>query len=264
MLSFPRRNLILPLIFILSTPLFFSCSHSRTESKEEHLRIKTQSDSVGVDTSQLNSINGNATWNQIMTNPQNVILTGLKDHRLVTVYKKVRPEQSRSYNYFDYQPDFVDGRSEHFMPGIDVIFGYNLIRVAHYDLKKEELNFLFDEPVLVKSLYFPSYKQDSLDNKPINRDYYLLSVYDGDTNQDSLLNRKDLRRFYYFNAAGTGKTQLIPGDYSVFRSEYDPANDVMYIFCRHDANKDGMANEKEPIHIFWIDLKAPAVAKRLY
>jgi hypothetical protein len=118
--------------------------------------------------------------------------------------------------------------------------------------------------VLVKSLYYPSFVQDSLYKKPITRNYYLVSAYDVDTNRDTLLNKKDLRRFYYFNATCSEKIQLLPPDYSVVRSEYDPKNDVMYIFARHDDNANGIIDRKEPLHIFWLSLTKPAAAKRLY
>ena len=45
---------------------------------------------------------------------------------------------------------------------------------------------------------------------------------------DTLINKKGLRRFYYFNASSTEKIQLIPADYAVVRSQYDPKNDVMF------------------------------------
>jgi hypothetical protein len=99
---------------------------------------------------------------------------------------------------------------------------------------------------------------------PINRNYYLVSVYDEDCNKDGFINRFDLRRFYYVDGVNQVKIQLIPPDYSVTRSQYDFQNDVMYIFAGHDENKNNKWEVKEPIHIFWIDLKNPAVAKRLY
>jgi hypothetical protein len=150
------------------------------------------------------------------------------------------------------------------MPGIDILYGYNLLNVAHYDLKTEKLNFLFDQPALIKTLYYPSSERDSLNGKPIIRNYYMVSVYDQDTNKDTLINKKDLRRLYLFNESSVTKTQLIPSDYSVIRSQYDAQNDVMYFFAKQDTNKNGVAESKEPIHIFWIRLNAPAAAKRLY
>lgn len=240
------------------------CSSNGGEDREEEIRIQTTI-TAQSDTSQMNSIRGNLSLAQIPSTPNSVVLTGLPQHRLVTVYREW-PEEKTKDGYFRkyYYDGYESERNPHFMPGIDLIYGYNLINVAHYDLTLEKLDYLFDHPVLIKSLYYPSFVQDSLDKKPITRDYYLISVYDADTNLDTLLNKNDLRRFYYYNAACTEKIQLIPSDYSVVRSQYDSKNDVMYIFARHDADHDGAAEKSEPLHIFWMRLKEPGKAKRLY
>lgn len=57
---------------------------------------------------------------------------------------------------------------------------------------------------------------------------------------------------------------MIPADYSVMRSQYDSQNDIMYLFARQDADKNGKVDTKEPTHIFWFSLKTPQQAKRLY
>ena len=48
---------------------------------------------------------------------------------------------------------------------------------------------------------------------------------------------------------------LIPFNYSVMSSEYDPDNDFMQVFERLDENKNGQMEYEESTHIFWIDLK---------
>jgi hypothetical protein len=242
-----------------------SCSHKKGDIKEEQIRISTTEEPDSA----INSVQGNIPLDKVATDPNSVVLTGLQQHRLVTIYKKRNDdkESGRSFGYSkSYYGDDENGASsyEHFMPGLDVIYGYNLLNLGHYDFKLEKLNLLFDHPVLIKTIYYPSYNQDSLNNKPINRTYYLISVYDTDTNKDTIINNKDLRRFYYFGADGLSKIQLIPSDYSVIRSEYDPKNDVMYIFAYYDENKNGVGEKKEPLHIFWINLKDPRIAKRLY
>lgn len=238
-----------------------SCSGNRHELREEQIRIApalTEIDSV-------NSIQGNVSFGEMNTYPQDVVLTGLPQHRLVTVYKSRKDDkQDRGRSSYYYYDDYSSDRFQHFMPGIDLLPGYNLLNIAHYDLTTEKLTFLFDQPVLVKSLYYPSFVQDSINKKPVNRDYYMVSVYDTDTNADTLLNKSDLRRFYHFNASCSKKTLLIPNDYSAVRSQYDRDNDIMYIFARHDSNKNGMIEKTEPLHVFWIDLKSPLAAKRLY
>jgi len=259
------RKLITPafLILLLTTA---ACS-KKVEVNDEQISAPDQPaiDSVS-DTSSFNSIQGNLSFGEIASEPNRIILTGINQHRLVSVYKiqnKAAKRESYRSDYY-YYDESESEHVQHFMPGIDLIYGYNLLNVAHYDMTTEKLNFLFDHPVLVKSLYYPSFEQDSIDDKPINRDYYLMSVYDNDTNADTLINKKDLRRFYYFNASGSDKTQLIPPDYSVVRSQYDAPNDVMYIFARQDTNHNGTAEKKEPLHVFWFDLKKPVQAKRLY
>jgi hypothetical protein len=251
--------------YALLVTLFFSCRTRQNDAKEEQISLDS-AETYEVSDSTINSIKGNLSLNQIPSFPSNVILTGMPDHRLVTVYKQ-KPVVKKSEAYFSSYQEYEvydDDRDRHYMPGIDLLYGYNLLNIAHYDIKKEQLNYLFDRPVLIKSLYYPSTVPDSIDKKPVNRDYYLVSAYDADTNRDTLLNRNDLRRFYYFNASASQKIQLIPSNYSVVRSEYDRANDVIYVFARHDANANGSADKREPLHIFWFSLKAPEAGKRLY
>ena len=47
-------------------------------------------------------------------------------------------------------------------------------------------------------------------------------------------------------------------------SDYDQANDLMFVFAKLDENGNGRADESEPIHIHWIDLKDPQRTGRLY
>lgn len=54
--------------------------------KEEQITISQEDHSANND-SALNSIQGNLSFSQITTKPNSVVLTGLADHRLVTVYK---------------------------------------------------------------------------------------------------------------------------------------------------------------------------------
>lgn len=253
------RIRIFPVVFICS--LFLLSCNTKRESKEEQISVNP-SDTQSNPDSILNSVQGNIAFSQIPTKPNAVILTGLANHRLVTVYKS-KTENGSSVSWNDYSGDESE-EMEHFMPGIDILYGYNLLNIAHYDFKTEKMNFLFNNPVLIKTVYYPAFEQDSINKKPINRDYYLVSVYDEDTNKDTLINKKDLRRFYCFDSTSTVKTLLVPADYTVIRSQYDSQNDVMYLFARQDSNKNGMGENSEPIHIFWISLKSPMKAKRLY
>ena len=104
--------------------------------------------------------------------------------------------------------------------------------------------------MLIKTLYYPSFKQDSLHKKPLTRNYYLVSVYDEDTNKDTLINKGDLRRFYYIDENNSQKARLIPADYSVIRAQYDSQNDMMYLFAKPDMNKNGSVENNEPMNVF--------------
>ena len=249
--------------------LILSCgilSCSRPVPAEEQLRvaISTAGEEARVDTT--NSVPGNVSLEQMPTSPKRVVLTGLPQHRLVAVYKSTlkKAEVRSSYSSEYWESD----EYTHFMPGLDLLFGYNLIKLSHYDMVSEKLNDLFDKPILVKSLYYPSWVQDSIgekqNRKPITRDYFMVSAYDEDTNADTLINRHDLRRLYHFNAACTQKTMLLPPNYSVVRSQYDRDNDAMFVYAIHDANGNGRTENTEPTHVFWINLKSPAPAKRMY
>jgi hypothetical protein len=262
----------------LGLALLTGCFFDETKTKEEEeISLSEAGAEPGTVPDSLNSVPGNAAFGQVASRPHRVVLTGLPGHRLVTVYK-TKPEkkdgegvveQVRSYARTDYDGE-QEGGQEHFMPGLDILYGHNLLNIAHYDLQAEKLDFWFKRPVLVRNVYYPSYAPDSLDRKPVVRDYFLVSAYDQDTNQDSLINRRDLRRFYHLRVAqlaaqpAAQPTALVPANYSVLRSQYDPANDAMYVFAQLDANQNGTAERAEPIHVFWISLKAPAPAKRLY
>jgi hypothetical protein len=253
---------IIPAIFVLALSLA-ACTPRTGEQKEEQIRI-----TEGHNDTTYNSVQGNIALDQIPTSPNSVVLTGLKDQRLITVYKyKVDTNKEKNRSSWANSNDFGGSEyaiEEHYMPGLDILRGYNLLNLVHYDMKTGKHNFLFDHPALIKTLYFPSFVQDSLDKKPINRNYFLISGYDEDTNKDSLINRKDLRRLYHFNDSCTVVTRLIPKEYSVLRSQYDSQNDAMYIFARQDINKNGISESNEPLHVFLINLKAPAEAKLMY
>ena len=202
----------------------------------------------------------------LQTKPRNVLLTKHPAHRLSPIYRinytkrtgKPYIGSNAFYGTYDYYGDYdSDNWRYNFMPGFEAMYGYDLVNVSHYNNQTDTQHLCFDRPVLIKTLYYPAYSQDSLDNKPLTRDYYMVSVYDEDTNQDGYLNAKDLRRLYHFDLNAREQTNLIPKTYGVLRSEYDPANDFMYIFARLDKNGDGQTEYEEATHIFWIDLKHP-------
>lgn len=261
------KNKLSNLLYTFFVALIVSqvgCRGRNEVAKDEQLNVNQEGE-TGVLDSAGNELTNTMIMNDTATYPSSVVLTGLTPHRLVSIYKKVKIKDGRSGSFYSSSDDASsEENNEHFMPGIDVLYGYNLVNIAHYDFQTEKQNLLFKKPVLIKSLYYPSFVQDSIDKKPITRDYYLVSVYDEDTNRDTLLNRKDLRHFYWFDAGGSQSVRLLPDDFSVIRSDYDPGNDVMFLFAKKDKNKNGEIEKNEPLHLFWISLKKPEKAKRIY
>lgn len=203
-------------------------------------------------------------------------MTGIPQYRLTTVYKVNYQDDKTTYigndgYYYSYSgyedgSEVNDGNEWHgnFMPGFTAVYGYNMVNVSHYDVQTQKQTYFFEKPVLVKTLYYPTSSKDTLNYKPVNRDYFMISAYDDDTNKDGFINVWDLRRFYYFDIHTNSKRALVPITYSVFKSEYDSINDFMYVFAQLDENANGQYDEGEPIHIFWIDLSNPAKTGRLY
>jgi hypothetical protein len=206
---------------------------------------------------------------RFVSSPNTVLLTGMDRFRLVPVYK-ISPNSDRnidfyretSYNDNDYYTK-NEGDYRYFMPGMDIIYGYNMINMGHYDVETERLTMMFDHPVLIRTFYFPGVKSDSLNHLPVTRNYFLVSVYDEDTNHDSLINTKDMRKFYHIDRFNSKKTQIIPPAYSAIRSTYDYKNDIMYIYARYDSNGNGTPEKEEPVAICWIRLNEPTTAKMI-
>lgn len=206
------------------------------------------------------------------TRPIEVVLTGVPHVRIATIYKVNYNRDSsffigandNHYNYGDIGDMTGNQWNAHILPGFESLYGYNMVNVAHHDTRTQERKNFFSSPVLIKTLYLPTDLKDTLNNAPVSRDYFMISVYDEDTNRDGFINMRDLRRFYYFDIQAAGKRHLVPPDYSVYKSQYDPANDYMYVFAQLDANHNGKIDAGEADHIFWIDLKNPERAGRQY
>ncbi len=254
------------LIGIIFGFLLASCDDNSLEKKGFQLREIAEDDKgkkiVGLPIDSLS----------FETRPRNVLLTFNKAHRLTPIYK-VNYDKKRKQPFAGsnaYHTNWVDEYDEgnnwnyNFMPGFKALYGYNLINISHYNNETATENKFFQRPVLIKTLYYPSFSKDTLNYEPVKRDFYMVSVYDEDTNNDGFINVQDLRRFYLFDIEGKLKKELIPKDYAVMSSEYDSANDFMYVFARKDSNNNGQMETYEPINIFWIDLKNPENVGRQY
>ncbi len=214
---------------------------------------------------------------KVVTRPSDVLLTAHPDHRLVTVNRLMQHSSNRggktylssNYHYNSYMDEEegyprLNAWHGHYMPGIEAVRGVNLLNISHYNMKSKAKNDLFGHPVWVNTLYYPAFEQDTLNGAPVVRDYYMVSAYDEDTNKDSILNYHDLRRFYLFDLEGKRLAQLVPPNYSVVSSEYDPANDAMFVYASLDENANGKRESEEAVHVFWFSLRAPAPGERLY
>jgi len=209
---------------------------------------------------------------KLHTRPRNVLLTKHTAHRLIPIYKvnynkkTNRPFIGSNRFHTRWEEEEADGNNwnSNFMPGFSAMFGYNLVNIAHYNYQKNTQNEFFDKPVLIRTLYFPAFSQDTLNYQPVKRDYYMVSVYDEDSNQDGFINARDLRRLYLFDINGILQKELIPKNYSVMSSEYDSDNDLMYVFAKMDQNDNGQMDEAESTHIFSINLKQPETVAIVY
>ncbi|MCB9232347.1 MAG: hypothetical protein H6581_11830 [Bacteroidia bacterium] len=262
------KNLTSCLTLILTISLLSACkSHNEKEYTKGFSLNETVAEENDTPT------DGPGATSELITRPGNVVLTGQPGHRLIPVYKLNWSKRSKEWftgdNSFYQSYTFSSGSKEnawhyHYLPGIEALHGYNMLNISHYDLATQQRKNLFENPGLIRTVYFPALEPDTLNGMPVRRDYYLVSIYDEDTNNDTLVNMGDLRRFYYFDLNGDHKTRLIPPEYCVLSSEYDYPNDILYIVARLDKNGNGQSEVEEPSHIFWIDLKKPQVATRMY
>ena len=256
-------------IEIIFTILFFtvltSCSNHKLEEKGFPVNATTQSkEAENIEGISKDSL-------KFDTRPSNVLLTGISNVRLTTIYKVNQNKKdgttfigSNNYLYNETELSIGNNWNKNLIPGLEGVYGYNLVNISHYDIQNNKQKNLFEKPVLIKTLYYPSFSKDTLNYKPIKRNYFLISVYNDDTNKDGFINQKDLRRFYLYDSNGEKQKQLVPEIYSVFKSEYDSDNDFMFVFARLDVNKNGQIDDNEPINIFWIDLNNPTRTGQQY
>lgn len=256
-------------IIITLTLVYFMTSCSNGKLQEKGFQVSSSSED-----SENDPINGlNSGTLKIDTRPSSVLLTGISNVRLTTIYKININKKDNStfigsnsfhYRYEESEVNNGNNWNNNLMPGLEAVYGYNLVNISHFDITESKQKNFFEKPVLVWTLYYPSFSKDTLNYKPVSRNFIMVSVYDDDTNKDGFVNIKDLRRLYLFDINGEKQKALVPENYSVFKSEYDPDNDFMYAFAQLDSNNNGRQDKGEPIQVFWIDLKDPSRTGRLY
>jgi hypothetical protein len=259
---------LITIIFLATLYILTGCSGNKLEEKG----FAVSPSSEGDEENRKDGISNDSLT--LQTRPSNVLLTGNPRYRLATIYKvnykinyggdSVTFIGSNDFHYLHREASDGNQWNYNLMPGLASVYGYNLVNISHYDTETQTQSKFFQKPVLIKTLYYPSFSKDTLNYKPVNRNYFMISVYDEDTNKDGYINIRDLRRFYCFDIHAQNKKALVPPNYSVMKSEYDPANDFMYVFAQLDSNANGQNDDNELIHVFWIDLKNPDRVGRQY
>lgn len=239
-----------------------SCDGGRDMSKNRTLLDNPVEDFEGVtcDTS------------KIIIQPGHVLITGIKNVRLTPIFRATKNQRNdriyygrvSQHFYYNDESSLGDNFNNNLLPGFTTVFGYNMVNVSLFDYTQKQSKNLFDNPVLINNLYYPSDTKDTLRHKAILRDYFMVSVYDKDTNKDKIIDDKDLRHFYLFDKGGELKGSPIPESYNVKKSEFDAENDVMFIYAQLDSTSAGETNDIDPIHVFWINLADPSQNGRLY
>jgi hypothetical protein len=171
-----------------------------------------------------------------------------------------------SYDTYDLQedPNLPNAWHGHIIPGIEILHGHKLVNIGYFNQKTQVRANLFAHPVQVYHFYYPTLMQDTLAGVPVRRDYCLISVYDTDTNRDSVIDARDLRRLYHLSLPTLTQTLLVPADYAVLSSQYYPQTDQLLVYARHDANGNGRREPDEPVHVFALDMKRPQAGVRVY
>ncbi len=264
-----KRNIIIIItVVLIAITIFVLKSCEKNKLEEKGFAINTEP-TMSIEEDRIEGISKDSI--KFETRPSNVLMTGISNVRLTTVYKvNINKKDGTTFiganNYLFNETELEKGNNwnGNFMPGLEGIYGYNLVNISLYDIKTNKKKDFFDKPVLIKTLYYPAVSRDTLNNKIVKRNFILVSVYNEDTNKDGFINQKDLRRFYMFNSNGERQNQLVPENYSVFKSEYDADNDFMFVFARLDKNTNGQIEDNEPINIFWVDLKDPTKTGQQY
>lgn len=272
------KNILLLTVLLALTACERKTSDDVTKNSSTDGIIVTINDDTPSASSPKEALPKNAA--QIETEPGYVCPTQHPKYRLVPIFKvnynhnADRYVGSLSYltNYsydYDYNLDInrkKEGNSWHgnIVAGFNTVYGDGLVNIAVINVETNQQKLLFEKPTFIENLYFPTQESDTLNFKPVTRNYYMISCYDEDTNNDGYLNRNDLRHFYLYNLEGNKVKQLIPNDYGVTGSTYDGANDALYIYVRQDTNHNGKIEPNEPRVIFLTDLKTPENTVLLY
>ncbi len=254
-------------IFFLVCLLFLiSCNHSNELDKKGFQVEEVVDSKVAQNLIKKDSLD-------FTVKSKGMLLTADASIRISPLYKLNYNKKDKVYFtgsngfYFNYSYDNEQEKGNHWdnlIPGFTALYGYNLVNIFHYNHTENKGKNLFDKPVLIKTCYYPSTANDTLNFQPIHRKFYMISAYDEDTNKDKFINTNDLRRFYFFDQNGNNKSLIVPKNYSVIGADFDPYNDYLYINAIFDVNNDGKVSDEEPISVFYLNLKEPSQKGLIY
>lgn len=247
-------------LLVLIGLLFLVSCNNRDKLKDKGFQVEFDNNSE-TSTNSNNIISDSL---EFKTKSVDVLLTGNSNIRISPLYKINYSEKYKEFftgsNDFHYNYDDMQEKGNHWeslIPGFEAVYGYNMVNMYHFNHTKNSGHNFFTKPVLIKTCYYPTFNKDSLYFKPVQRNFYMISAYDEDTNKDKFINMKDLRRFYLFDENGENQEAIVPKNYSVTGAKYDSANDYLYINASQDVNNNGKIDKKEPFSVFYLDLKDP-------
>ena len=251
--------------YLISICLLVSCSDNQKNNRSRTLTRTTEVTSVDF-----NKIPSNAS--NIASQPKNILLTRYPNIRITPVFQMLKNNYTNGFysGFPDYHCSYqatglIDNNwNDNLIPGFRAVYGQKMVNVHIYNLESKKQKALFNTPLLINTLYYPTETSDTLMGKHILRDYIMVSAYDEDTNNDSFINDMDLRRLYLFDMAGNRISELIPKNINVLKSEYDHINDYLYVFARKDLNSNGKSEDLEPMVIYWINLSKPTERGEFY
>ena len=161
------------LLYCSIVVLFTNCARN-TKIKDKGFQVGTNVNNG--DNSKIEGLNKDSL--KFDTRPSSVLLTGNSNVRLTTIYKvNYNKNNTKSFigsnnfysKYEDNEIKNGNNWNNHIMPGFEAVTGYNLVNVSHFDIKENKTNYFFEKPVLIKTLYYPTLLNDTLNFKPISR-----------------------------------------------------------------------------------------------
>ena len=121
-----------------------------------------------------------------------------------------------------------------------------------------------DTDVVLSFPFKDTILEAGMSKEDVGREERFLHIEVDSKDIDTLEEPKVLTNFKLVDKNGEKQDTLVGTNYSVYKSEYDPDNDLLYAFARLDLDNNGQIDDTEPIHIFGINLKNPSKHFQLY